>query len=69
MSLCAASMSSVLGGEPLEGTGLTEFSDVPSNIGAWFGKSTAHVDPLLESVLDRARAALLTFSFFSMVSP
>ena len=68
MSLCAASMSYVLGDEPFEVTGMTEISDVPSNIGAWFYKSTACVNPLLESVLDLARAALLNFSFLSMMS-
>ena len=34
--LCAASGISVLGDDPLEGTGLTAFPDLPSNVGAWF---------------------------------
>ena len=66
--MCAASMRSVIGTEPLEVTGMTEISDVPSNIGAWFAKSTACVTPLLESVLDFSRAALLILSFLSMMS-
>ena len=66
--MCAASMSSVLGNESFKVTGITEISDVPSNIGAWFAKSTACVTPLIESVLDCDRASLLTFSLFSMIS-
>ena len=68
MSLCTASMNSVIGTEPLEVTGMTEIYNVPSNIGAWFAKSTTFVTPLIESVLDIARAALLTFYFLSMMS-
>ena len=37
--LCAASGISVLGDDPLEGTGLTAFPDLTSNIGTWFTKS------------------------------
>ena len=62
--LCAASGIFVLGDDPLEGTGLTAFPDLPSNIGAWFAKSTACVTPLQESFLDFARDALLTLFFF-----
>ena len=68
VSLCSASVISVLCDEPFGGTGLTEFPDPPSNIGDWFAKSTACVTPLIESVLDSDRASLLTFSFFSMIS-
>ena len=68
VSLCAASGISVLGDEPLEGTGLTAFPNLPLNIGVWFAKSTACVTPILELFLDRARAVLLTFSLLSMVS-
>ena len=68
VSLFTESMRSVLGDYALEGTGLTEFSDVPSDIRVWLAKYTACVTTLLESVLDSDRAALLTLSLFSMVS-
>ena len=68
MLLCATSMSYVLCTDPLEVTGMTEMSDVPSKIGSWFAKSTTCVTPLLESVLDLAIAALLNFYFLSMMS-
>ena len=66
--MCAASMIYVVVTEPLEVTGMTEISDVPSNIGAWLANSTVCVTPLLESVFDFSRAALLTFYFLSMMS-
>ena len=64
VALCADSGIYVPGDDPLEGTGLTAFPDLPSNIGAWFAKSTACVTPLQESFLDFARDALLTLFFF-----
>ena len=68
LSLYAAFVISVLGDEKLEGTRLTEFTDISSNIGAWFAKFTVCINPLLLSVLDCASYALLNLSFFSMVS-
>ena len=68
VSLCSASVISVLCDEPFGGTGLTEFPDPPSNIGDWFAKSTACVTPLLESVLDYSKVSLLTLSLFSILS-
>ena len=65
VSLCAAFVISVLGDDPWEVTGLTEFPELTSNIGTWFANSTSCVTPLLEIVLDRAKAELLTFSLFS----
>ena len=58
----------VLGYEPLEGAGSIVFPELPSNAGACFEKSTSCVTPLFESVLDPARAALLSFSLFLVVS-
>ena len=64
VSLCDASVISVFGDYPLEVTGLAAFTDLTSNIGAWFAKSTSCVTPLIESVLNHARADLLNLSFF-----
>ena len=68
VTLCAAPGISVLYDEPPEGTGSEVFLEMPSNTGAWFAKYTSCVTPLLESVLDRSRSALLTFSLFLVLS-
>ena len=65
--LCYASWIYVLGDVSWEGTGVSEFPKLPSNIGAWFEKYTSCVVPLLKSVLDYDRASLLTFYLLLMI--